>query len=62
MEESEQLEINVQEQIQAFQEELEKQRKKESEQSTEVSERELETEKMLQRQDFHKQNVERIDG
>ncbi len=62
LEESEQLEINVQEQIQAFQEELEKQRKKESEQSTEVSERELETEKMLQRQDFHKQNVERIDG
>lgn len=62
LDESEQLETNVQEQINVFQKELEEQRKSESEQSKEVSERELETEKMLQRQEFHRQNVERIDG
>ena len=62
LEESERLEVNVQAQIQAFQEELEKWRREESEQSREVSVRELEAEKMLQRQEFHRQNVERING
>ncbi len=62
LKESEQLEENVQEQIHSYQEELEQLRKDESEQAKEVSARELEAEKMLQRQEFHKQNVERIDG
>ncbi len=62
LKESEDLEMSVQERIHAYQEELEQKRKEESEQAKEVSARELEAEKMLQRQEFHKQNVERIDG
>lgn len=62
LEESEQLEKNVEEQIAVFQKELEKLRQSESEQSKDVSERDLEVEKMLQQQEFHKQNVDRIDG
>ncbi len=62
LEVSEQLEKNVQAQIEGFQKELEEQRETESRQSKEVSERELEVEKMLQRQEFHRQNAERIEG
>lgn len=62
LEESEQLEKNVEEQIAVFQKELEMLRQSESEQSKDVSERDLEVEKMLQQQEFHKQNVDRIDG
>ena len=53
---------NIQEQINGFQKELEAQREKESVQSAEVAGKDLEVEKMLQRQGFHQQNVERIDG
>ncbi len=59
---SEQLEKSVQEQIEGFQKELEEQRETESLQSREVSEREVEVEKMLQQQEFHRQNAARIDG
>ena len=62
LEQSEQLEKNIQEQINGFQKELEAQREKESVQSAEVAGKDLEVEKMLQRQGFHQQNVERIDG
>lgn len=59
---SEQLEKNVDVQISKFQEELEEKRKEESDKTTKTAEWELEVEKMLQRQEFHQQNVERIDG
>ncbi len=62
LEESEQLEKNVEEQINEFQKELEIQRAKESEQSKEVAERDMAVEKMLQQQGFHKQNEDRINS
>ena len=62
LEESEQLEKNVEAQIGLFQKELEIQRTAESERSKEASERDVEAEKMLQQQDFHRQNVARIDS
>ncbi len=42
--------------------ELDEKRKEESVQSAHVSEWDVEVEKMLQQQDFHQQNVNRIDG
>ena len=62
LEASEQLEKNVQAQNELLQKELEEQRAKESEQSKVLSEREVEVEKILQRQEFQRQNAERIEG
>ncbi|WMC92652.1 chromosome segregation protein SMC [Kineothrix sp. MB12-C1] len=62
LEESEKLEKSVEIQISAFQKELEEQRIKESEESRKASEHDVEVEKMLQQQGFHKQNVDRIDN
>ena len=59
---SEQLEKNVDAQISKFQEELEDKRTEESERTSQTSKWDLEVEKMLQQQEFHKQNVDRIDG
>ena len=59
---SEQLEKSVDAQISRFQEELEEKRKEESEQTSKTAEWDLEVEKMLQKQEFHQQNVDRIDG
>ena len=57
---SEELEKNVEKQIREFQTELEELRKKESEQTSIVSETEVEAEKILQRIGFEQQNLERI--
>ncbi len=62
LEDSELLEKKVEQQIRKFQLELEEKRKEESEESAHVSEWDVEVEKMLQQQDFHQQNVDRIDG
>ncbi len=62
LEDSELLEKKVEQQIRKFQMDLEEKRKEESDQSTHVSEWDVEVEKMLQQQDFHQQNVDRIDG
>ena len=59
---SEQLEKNVDAQISEFQKELEEKRKEESEKTAKTSEWDLEVEKMIQKQEFHQQNVDRIDG
>lgn len=60
LEDSELLEKQVEEQIRRFQEELEEKRGEESGQSAHVAGWDLEVEKMLQQQDFHQQNVDRI--
>ena len=57
---SEELEKNVEKQINEFQANLEDLRKKESEQTSLVSEKEVETEKILQRIGFEQQNLDRI--
>lgn len=62
LEESENLEKQVERQINEFQKELEEQRLKESEQSKVVAEHDVGVEKMLQQQGFHRQNVDRIDS
>lgn len=62
LEDSELLEKKVEQQIRKFQMELDEKRKEESEQSSHVSEWDVEVEKMLQQQEFHQQNVNRIDG
>ena len=62
LEESELLEKKIEQQIRKFQVELDEKRKEESVQSAHVSEWDVEVEKMLQQQDFHQQNVNRIDG
>lgn len=62
LEDSELLEKKVEQQIRKFQIDLEEARKEESEQSTHVSEQDVEVEKMLQQQEFHQQNVDRIDS
>ncbi|WP_342756014.1 chromosome segregation protein SMC [Kineothrix sedimenti] len=62
LEESENLEKQVELQINEFQKELEEQRLKESEQSKVVAEHDVGVEKLLQQQGFHKQNVDRIDS
>lgn len=59
---SEELEKNVEQQVQQFQTELESRREEESERTAKASEWELEVEKMLQKQEFHQVNVDRIDG
>ncbi len=62
LEDSELLEKKIEQQIRKFQMELDEKRKEESLQSAHVSEWDVEVEKMLQQQDFHQQNVNRIDG
>ncbi len=62
LEDSEKLEKNVEAQIAVFQSQLEKERAEESVQSAKVSEWDVEVEKMLQREEFHKQNLDRILG
>ncbi len=62
LEDSELLEKKIEQQIRKFQMELDEKRKEESVQSAHVSEWDVEVEKMLQQQDFHQQNVNRIDG
>ncbi len=62
LEESELLEKKIEQQIRKFQVELDEKRKEESVQSAHVSEWDVEVEKMLQQQDFHQQNVNRIDS
>ena len=57
---SEELEKNVEKQINEFQASLEELRKKESEQTSLVSEKEVEAEKILQRIGFEQQNLDRI--
>ena len=57
---SEALEKNVEKQIKEFQIDLEELRKKESEQTTIVSEAEVEAEKILQRIGFEQQNLDRV--
>ncbi|MCM1134850.1 MAG: chromosome segregation protein SMC [Clostridium sp.] len=62
LEDSELFEQKKEQEIRRFQMELEEARKGESAQSAQVSEWDLEVEKMLQQQEFHRQNVERIDS
>ena len=59
---SEELEKSVEEQILLFQKELETQRGEETGKAALVSEWDVKVEKMLQTQEFHQQNVERILG
>ena len=62
LEDSELLEQQVEQQIRQFQTELEERRREESDQSAHVASWDVEVEKMLQQQDFHQQNVDRISG
>ena len=59
---SEKLEKDTQERIVALQAEVEEKRKEESEAASKVSEWDLKVEKMLQTQNFHQSNVDRING
>lgn len=59
---SEELEKSTQEQIALWQGQLEESRREESEASAHVSEWDLKVEKMLQTQEFHQANVDRIAG
>lgn len=59
---SEAFEKTVEEQITNFQQELEEKRKVETERTAKVSELDVEVEKLLQKQEFEQQNVNRIDG
>ncbi len=59
---SEELEKSVEESINTFQKELEEQRKDETEEASKVSEWNVKVEKMLQTQDFHQQNLNRINN
>lgn len=60
LEDSELLEQQIEQQIRKFQAELEEKRREESDQSAHVAGWDVEVEKMLQQQDFHQQNVDRI--
>ncbi len=62
LEMSEEMEKNVEAQIVQFQKELEERRSEETEKSSQVSEWDMKVEKMLQTQEFHQQNVDRING
>ncbi len=59
---SEEIEHSAQEQIALYQKELEEKRREESVASVQVAEWDLKVEKMLQTQDFHQSNVDRIEG
>ncbi|MBQ9136842.1 MAG: chromosome segregation protein SMC [Lachnospiraceae bacterium] len=62
LEMSEEMEKNIEAQIVQFQKELEERRSEETEKSAQVSEWDMKVEKMLQTQEFHQQNVDRING
>ena len=62
LEDSELSEKRIEQEIRKFQVELDTRRKEESDQSAHVSEWDVEVEKMHQQQNFHQQNVDRIDG
>ena len=62
LEMSEEMEKNVEAKIVQFQKELEERRTEETEKSSQVSEWDMKVEKMLQTQEFHQQNVDRING
>ena len=59
---SEELEKTAEKQIAEFQKELEEQRSRETERAAKVSEWDVKVEKMLQTQEFHQANVDRING
>lgn len=59
---SEEVEKKAEQQVRQFQTELESKREEESERTARVSEWDMEVEKMLQKQEFHQLNVDRIDG
>ncbi len=59
---SEETEKTVEAEITDFQKELEERRREETEEAAKVSEWDMKVEKMLQTQDFHQQNVDRING
>ncbi len=59
---SEELENSTQEQILKWQGQLEESRREESESSAHVAEWDLKVEKMMQTQEFHQTNVDRING
>lgn len=59
---SEEVEKKAELQVRQFQTELESKREEESERTARVSEWDMEVEKMLQKQEFHQLNVDRIDG
>lgn len=59
---SEELEKNIEAQIAVFQKELEEKRAEETTEAAKVSEWDLKVEKMLQTQEFHQQNADRIQG
>lgn len=59
---SEELEKNTEAQIACFQKELDGKREEESQEAAKVSEWDMKVEKMLQTQEFHQQNVDRING
>lgn len=59
---SEEVEKNTEAQILEFQKELEIKRAEETTEAAKVSEWDMKVEKMLQKQEFHQQNVERING
>ena len=59
---SEELEKTAEKQIAEFQKELEEQRSEETERAAKVSEWDVKVEKMLQTQEFHQANVDRING
>ncbi len=59
---SEELEVNVNQQISEFQTELEKKRQEETEKTAKVSEWDVEVEKVRQTQEFKQLNVDRIEG
>ncbi|MGN0430897.1 MAG: chromosome segregation protein SMC [Lachnospiraceae bacterium] len=62
LEASEELEKSVEEQIVLFQKELEERRGEETEKSAQVADWDVKVEKMLQTQEFHQQNVDRMNG
>ncbi|MBD5395402.1 MAG: chromosome segregation protein SMC [Lachnospiraceae bacterium] len=62
LKDSEELEKQVEGRIKEFQSQLEEKRMEESEESAHVASWDVEVEKMLQQQDFHQQNVNRISG
>lgn len=59
---SEEVEKKAEQQVRQFQTELESKREEETERTARVSEWDMEVEKMLQKQEFHQLNVDRIDG
>ena len=59
---SEEMEKQVEAEIREFQKQLDEKRAEESEESQNAASWDVEVEKMLQQQDFHQQNADRIEG